>query len=109
MPTTIEKISAKPVPTSLKLPAELKVAIDETARKAGLTSHAFMLKALADTAERARQSEQFQQDSLDALEEVERTGLAYRFEDVRAYFAARARGEKPNKPKLKPWPGAKAR
>ena len=109
MPAATERVPAKSIPTSLKLPADLKTAIDQNAHKAGMTAHAFMVKTLSEAAERARQREQFQQDSLDALEEVERTGLAYRFEDVRAYFAARARGEKPNKPKLKPWPGAKAR
>lgn len=108
MPATTEKSSSKTAPTSLKLPAELKAVIDETARKAGMTAHAFMIKTLADAADRAHQREKFQQDSMDALEEVERTGLAYRFEDVRAYFAARARGENPAKPKLKPWRGAQA-
>ena len=94
------------VATSLKLPAELKAQIDEAARKAGMTAHAFMVKALSDTARRAQQREQFQQDSLDALAEVERTGLAYRSEDVLDYFEARSRGEDPAKPKLKPWRGA---
>ena len=94
------------VATSLKLSAELKAQIDETARKAGMTAHAFMVKALSDTARRAQQREQFQQDSMDALAEVERTGLAYRSEDVLDYFEARSRGESPAKPKLKPWRGA---
>ncbi len=94
------------VATSLKLPAELKAQIDETARKAGMTAHAFMVKALSDTARRAQQREQFQQDSLDALAEVERTGLAYRSEDLLVYFEARSRGENPAEPELKPWRGA---
>ena len=94
------------VATSLKLPAELKAQIDETARKAGMTAHAFMVKALTDTARRAQQREQFQQDSLDALAEVESTGLAYHSEDVLTYFEARSRGENPVKPSLKPWRGA---
>ena len=40
------------IPTSLKLPAELKAAIDDDARKQGLSSHAYMVKTLADAAER---------------------------------------------------------
>lgn len=35
------------VATSLKLPAELKAQIDETARKAGMTAHALMVEAMA--------------------------------------------------------------
>ena len=93
------------IATSLKLPAELKAQIDETARKAGMTAHAYMVKALTDTARRAQQREQFQQDSLDALAEVKRTGLAYRSEDLLPYFEARSRGENPPKPDLKPWRG----
>ena len=95
------------VATSLKLPAELKAQIDETARKAGMTAHAYMVKALSDTARRAQQREQFQQDSLDALAEVERTGLAYHSEDLLAYYEARSRGENPPEPELKPWRGVK--
>ena len=98
------------VATSLKLPAELKAQIDETARKAGMTAHAYMVKALTDTARRAQQHEQFQQDSLDALAEVERTGLAHTLEDVEHYFEQRALWRKglaaePAKPPLKPWGG----
>ncbi len=98
------------VATSLKLPAELKAQIDETARKTGMTAHAYMVKALTDTARRAQQREQFQQDSLDALAEVERTGLAHTLEDVEHYFEQRALWRKglaaePAKPPLKPWRG----
>jgi predicted transcriptional regulator len=95
------------VATSLKLPAELKSQIEETARKAGMTAHAFMVKALSDTARRAAQREQFDRDTLDALAEVDRTGLAYALEDVESYFEQRARWRKglaaePAKPPLKP-------
>ena len=40
------------IATSLKLPAELKAAIDEDAKKLGMSSHAYMVKTLADTAHR---------------------------------------------------------
>jgi len=93
------------IATSLKLPAELKAQIDETARKAGMTAHAFMVKAISDTARRAHQREQFDMDTQEALAEVESTGLAYRSEDLLAYYEARSRGENPTKPDLKPWRG----
>ena len=98
------------VATSLKLPAELKAQIDETARKAGMTAHAYMVKALSDTARRAQQREQFDIDTLEALAELERTGLAHNMEDVESYFEQRALWRKglaaePAKPPLKPWRG----
>ena len=98
------------VATSLKLPTELKAQIDEIARKGGMTAHAYMVKALSDTTQRAQRREQFQQDSLDALAEVERTGLAHTLDDVKSYFEQRALWRKglaaePAKPPLKPWRG----
>jgi predicted transcriptional regulator len=74
------------IATSLKLPAELKAAIDEDARKQGLSSHAYMVRTLADAAERARLREQFTQDALAAEQDILTTGMGYRLEDVRAHF-----------------------
>ena len=94
------------IATSLKLPPELKAQVDETARKSGTTAHAFMVKAISDTTRRAQQREQFDIDTQEALADVERTGLAYRSEDLLAYYEARSRGENPPKPELKAWRGA---
>lgn len=88
------------IATSLKLPAELKAAIDEDAKKLGMSSHAYMVKTLADSAERSRLREGFHQDSLDALREMNETGLGHDWMDVKAYFRQLAefhagRGERP--------------
>lgn len=96
------------VATSLKLPVEPKARIDETARKAGMTAHAFMVKGISDTARRAQQSAQFDQDTIEALAELDRTGLAHTLGDVGSYFEQRAlwrkgRAAKPAKAPLKPW------
>ncbi len=91
------------IATSLKLPAELKAAIDEDARKQGLSSHAYMVKTLADAAERARLREQFTQDALAAEQDMLARG-GYDLTDVRAHFEARARGERPERPLLRPVP-----
>lgn len=78
------------IATSLKLPAELKAAIDEDARKQGLSSHAYMVRTLADAAERTRQRERFTQDALAAERQMLETGLGHRLEDVQGYFAQMA-------------------
>lgn len=78
------------IATSLKLPADLKQAIDDAARKQGLSSHAYMLKTLADAAGRARLREQFDLDSLAALHEFNQTGLGHDWEDAKTYFAQMA-------------------
>lgn len=91
------------IATSLKLPAELKAAIDEDAKKLGMSSHAYMIKTLADSAERARLREQFTQDALDAERDMLERG-GHDWEDVKAYFSARRRGENPEHPPLRPVP-----
>ncbi len=87
--------------TSLKLPAELKVAIDEEAKKQGMSSHAYMVKTLSDASERARLQDQFTRDALAAEQDMLRRG-GYDWEDVKLYLAARARGENPERPPLRP-------
>lgn len=87
--------------TSLKLPAELKAAIDEEAKKLGITSHAYMVKTLSDASERARLQDQFTRDALAAEQDMLDRG-GYEWDDVKAYLAARRRGENPARPPLRP-------
>ena len=82
MPSTIA--------TSLKLPAELKAAIDADAQKQGLSPHAYMVRALAEAAECSRLQEQFTQDALAAERDMLATGMGHRLEDVRTYFSQMA-------------------
>jgi predicted transcriptional regulator len=90
------------VATSLKLSAELKAAIDEDARKQGLSSHAYMVKTLADAAERARRQAQFTQDATDALADMEASGLGYDWGDVKTYLQVRSTDPTTARPVLKP-------
>jgi predicted transcriptional regulator len=88
------------IATSLKLPAELKAAIDEDAKKLGMSSHAYMVKTLAESAERSRLRERFHQDSFDALHEMNETGLGHDWDEVKTHFRKMAefragRGERP--------------
>ncbi len=78
------------IATSLKLPAELKAAIDEDARKQGLSSHAYMVRTLAEAAQRAQLREQFTQEAQEAEQTLRATGLGHEWGDVRAYFAQMA-------------------
>lgn len=80
----------KPIPTSLKLPPALKGMIDEAARQAGVSSHAYMVNTLAEAAQRAKLREQFDHDTEDALLDVQTNGLGHDLADVKAYFAQMA-------------------
>lgn len=92
------------IATSLKLPAELKAAIDADARRLGLSSHAYMIRTLSEAAERSRQREQFTQDALTAERDMLGRG-AYTLDEAQTYFAARARGEPVQRPPLRPLEG----
>ena len=99
--------SEKTIATSLKLPASVKAQIDASAAQAGMTAHAYMVRALASTAHRAKLRAQFLKDGQDAWDESERTGTVYYHEDARAYFQAhaawrRGEGPEPVKPARKP-------
>ena len=94
-------------PTSLKLPSALKAQIDETARKAGISPHAFMLQTLAAATEQANLREQFQRDAQDAQAQMKASGLGHDLSAVQDYFARLAdfragKGRKPRKPSPKP-------
>lgn len=92
------------IATSLKLPAELKAAIDEDARRLGLSSHAYMIRTLSEAAERSRQRQQFTQDALAAERDMLERG-GYTLAEAQTYFAAKARGEPAQRPPLRPLEG----
>lgn len=89
--------------TSLQLPTELKAPIDKDAKKLGMSRHACMVKTLADSAERSRLPDRFTQDALDAERDMLGRG-GHDWEDVKACLVARRRGEKPERPPLRPVP-----
>lgn len=82
MPTSVAS-----KPTSLKLPAALKAQLEDLAKDAGLSLHAFMVQALADTVRRTRQREAFALDSAAALRDMKTSVTGYGLGDVRAYFS----------------------
>src|SRR5205085_12178584 len=90
--------------TSLKLPPELKKRVAAQARKLGKSVHAYLLETIERRTTGLESREEFIASALASLEEVRRTGKAYRMEDVHAYFRARAEGKKAKRPKLRTWP-----
>ena len=86
-------------PTTLKLPEALKALLAEQAEAEGKTPHAYMVEALAEKARRGQRERQLDAEDDAALEEYERTGIAYAFEDVREYIIGIAAGRKPPRPK----------
>ena len=88
-------------PTSLKLPATLKSQLEDVAKKAGLSLHAFMVQTLADSVRRTHLREAFVTDSMAALRDMKATGSGYELGEVRAYFSELANHRKGHQGKPK--------
>ena len=87
-------ISVASKPTSLKLPASIKTQLEEDARKAGLSLHAYMVQTLADSVRRTRLREAFEGDSMKALSDMKASKSGYELGNVRAYFSDLAKHRK---------------
>lgn len=74
-------------PTSLKLPAELKTQLEVVAQKAGLSVHAFMVQAIANSVRSVQLRESLAEDSATALQNMKASGEGFELNDVQTYFA----------------------
>lgn len=90
-----------PVATSLKIPSELKSRIEKLAMKHGKSTHAFVLSALEDYVSRSELAEQFLEEGIAADDAMQRSGLGYDADDVRAYVNAKALGKHAKRPRAK--------
>lgn len=74
-------------PTSLKLPGTLKARLDLAAQKAGVSAHAFMVRALSQSVEHAELREAFEMDCAQALDAMDHSATGYELRAVRKHFA----------------------
>lgn len=88
-----------PIPTTLKIPDDLRARLAAQAQAEGKTSHAYMLEALREKAEREDRRQEYLAAGAAALEEYERTGIAYAMQDVEQYILGIAAGKAPSRPK----------
>ncbi|OGT83328.1 MAG: hypothetical protein A3H91_17485 [Gammaproteobacteria bacterium RIFCSPLOWO2_02_FULL_61_13] len=89
--------------TSLKLPEKLKSRIAKVARGSGQSAHAFMVGAIERQTAAAEKQQSFIKEALAARVDLDKTGLAYDWTEVREYHRARLQGRPATRPKLKPW------
>jgi predicted transcriptional regulator len=86
-------------PTTLKVPDELRARLAAQAEAEGVSTHAYMLEALKEKADRADRRREYLAAGAAALAEYERTGIAYAMEDVERYILGIAAGKTPRRPK----------
>jgi predicted transcriptional regulator len=91
------------LPTSLKLPAELRERIQALVAGTGQSVHAFMLQAIEREASYAETRQELVAAALVARADFAATRTGYRAADVHEHFRARARGAKPKRLKVTRW------
>ena len=86
--------------TTIRLPELLKSRIDKLAAAAGKSSHAFMVDALAQTAESMEREQAFEAEVNRRWTRFQRTREYISLEDMRDYAKALADGKRPPRSKV---------
>ena len=84
--------------TTIRLEADLKARVAAAAERAGTTTHAFILEAIAQTVEQAESKDAFRQLAEARWSKVLATGRTVAWSDGKAYLEARARSQRPRRP-----------
>jgi predicted transcriptional regulator len=84
--------------TTIRLDEDLKARVAAVAERAGKTTHAFILDAIADRVEQAELEDEFHRIADKRWAKVLATGATVPWDEAKAYLEARARGERVRKP-----------
>jgi hypothetical protein len=81
----------------------MKAALAKLASSEGMTLHGYLLSLIKQGIERSTKRREFIAEARAALAEFDRTGRAYRAEDVHRYLDDKAQGKNPPHPQPVPW------
>jgi predicted transcriptional regulator len=84
--------------TTIRIADDLKARIAAAAERAGKTTHAFILDAIAQTVEQVEQDEAFHRVADERWARILARGKTVPWEDAKAWLEARSRGKHPRKP-----------
>lgn len=84
--------------TTIRIDDDLKVRVTAAAERAGKTTHAFILDAIAQTVEQVELDNAFNAIADERWAKIRATGKTVPWEEAKTYLAARARDEHPRKP-----------
>ncbi len=87
--------------TTIRIDDALKARVAAAAERSGKTSHGFILDAISQTVEQAELSDDFHRVADERWENILATGKTVPWDEMRAYLAVRARGERPRKPQAR--------
>jgi len=84
--------------TTIRIEDDLKARIAAAAERAGKTSHAYILDAIARTVEQAELDDEFHRLADKRWANILATGKTVPWDQARDYLEARARGETARRP-----------
>jgi len=87
--------------TTIRIDDALKARVAAAAERSGKTSHGFILDAISQTVEQVELSDDFHRVADERWENILATGKTIPWDEMRAYLAARTRGERPRKPQAR--------
>ncbi|EXI83379.1 MAG: Ribbon-helix-helix protein, copG family [Candidatus Accumulibacter appositus] len=79
--------------TTIRLPEDLKIRVAEAARRAGTTTHAFILAAIAEKAEQEERHGDFDQLAEDRYARIAASGETISWQETRAFLEERLAGK----------------
>lgn len=84
--------------TTIRLPDELKARVTAAAKRAGTTSHNFILEAIAEKAEQAEQRDEFHATAERRYAQIVASGKTIPWTEMRRYLEDRLAGKKARRP-----------
>ena len=84
--------------TTIRLTETLKARIAAAARRAGTTSHNFILEAIAEKADQEERHTEFNQVAEERYARIVATGKTIPWSEMRSYLEDRAAGGKAKRP-----------
>ena len=87
--------------TTVRLPDDLKIRIAKAAKRAGTTSHNFILEAIAEKAELAEQRNDFHATAEARYAGIVESGKTISWKEMQRHLVDRAAGKKSARPVAK--------
>ena len=84
--------------TTIRLPDKLKARVAQAAKRAGTTTHAFILDAIAEKAEQEDKRAAFDAQAEDRYAQIVATGKTIPWQEMRGYLEERLAGKEVKRP-----------
>jgi len=84
--------------TTIRLPEDLKSRVSAAAKRAGTTTHGFILEAIAEKAEQEERRTAFDAEAEDRYARIAATGKTIPWQEMRGYLESRLTGKEVKRP-----------